>query len=439
MKKKLLKILFYLFVIVVTVIYTYKIRVIVDDEFFNYGFAKNILDGLIPYKDFNMIIPPLFAYITALVLKMFGQSLLVYHIFTALIIFGISYLSSKKIGKGAVSIYFFLLIYPYTGYNMFSLFLFFILLTLKEDDKKTFYLEPIIISLMILTKHTLGLLVIPSIIYSKKKLKTFLVYVVSFLILVLYLIINNNLFEFIDYCILGMFNFTSKNGTTFNFLVVLEVIIIGVLIYKLIKNKRKDYFYILMYQIVTFPIVNYVHFMISFIPVVCLIIHEYKKYPLVKWFSSVTAVSFFLCFLYIFVVDYDEVGVKGYETDNFMKGRLIYNSIEDYIELTDKYITKYENYKPYLLTNAAYQIKLNLDYEINKFDLINNGNMGYKGGEGYIKEIDDYCTNNDCILFINQVEVNENKGNQTNQDILEYVDKEYKKIYSSNTINIYKN
>jgi len=438
MKKKLLKILFYLLVIVVTVIYTYKIRVVVDDEFFNYGFAKNILDGLIPYKDFNMIIPPLFAYITALVLKIFGKSLLVYHIFTAIIIFGISYMSSKKIGKSAISIYLFLLIYPYTGYNMFSLFLFFILLSLKDDDEKNYYLEPIIISLMILTKHTLGLLVIPSILYSKKKLKTFSIYVISFFILLLYLIINNNLLQFIDYCILGMFNFTSKNGTSFNFLVV-EIIIIAVLIYKLIKTKRKDYFYILMYQIVTFPIVNYVHFMISFIPVVYLVLYENKKNFLVNWFSGVIAVSFFLCFVGMIVNEYSKVELQIYERDNFMKGRLIYKAMMSYVDVTERYIEKYEDYKPFLLTNVAYQIKLDLDYEINKFDLINNGNMGYKGGDGYIKEIDEYCKENKCLFFINEIEVNNKKGNQTNQDILKYIEEEYTRVYSSNTINIYKN
>ena len=114
MKKKLLKILFYLLVIVITVIYTYKIRVVVDDEFFNYGFAKNILDGLIPYKDFNMIIPPLFAYITALVLKIFGQKLIIYHVLTAIIILGIINISERKIGKLSLLLYLLLLIYPYT-------------------------------------------------------------------------------------------------------------------------------------------------------------------------------------------------------------------------------------------------------------------------------------------------------------------------------------
>ena len=98
MKKKLLKILLFVTLVSLTVLYTYKVRILVDDELFNYGFAKNIIDGLIPYKDFNMIIPPLFAYITALVLKVFGQSLLVYHILTAVIITSITFMSAKKIG-----------------------------------------------------------------------------------------------------------------------------------------------------------------------------------------------------------------------------------------------------------------------------------------------------------------------------------------------------
>lgn len=439
MKKKILNIIFYLLIITVTVIYTYKIRCIVDDELFNYGFAKNILDGLTPYKDFNMIIPPLFAYITSLVLKIFGQKLIVYHIFTAIIIFLISYLSSKKIGKAAFSIYLLLLIYPYTGYNMFSLFLFFILLSLQEDDEKNFYLEPIIISLMILTKHTLGILVIPSIIYSKKKLKTFLVYVVSFLILLLYLLINNNLFEFIDYCILGMFSFTNDNGSSINFLFVVELIIIITLTYKLIKNKRKDYFYILMYQIVTFPIVNYIHFMISFIPVVYLIILENKDKFYFKWFSGVTAVSFFLCFTFMFLKDGEELGLHSYEVNNFMEGRIVEGGTENYIEVIDKYINRYEDYQPYIFSNLAYKTKLNLNLQINKFDLINNGNMGYKGGKGYIDEIEEYCKDSKCIFFVNEVEMNDSKDNQTNQEILLHFSKKYQKVYSSNMFNIYIN
>lgn len=447
MKKKLLKILVFILMIIITVVYTYKVRVLVDDELFNYGFAKNIMDGLIPYKDFNMIIPPLFAYITALVLKIFGEKLLIYHILTAVIILGISYISSKKIGIMAFVIYLLLLIYPYTGYNMFSLFLFFILLNYiiinsnKEKTTKTNkyekYLEPILISLIILTKHTLGLLVIPSLVYSKHKLKTFLIYVISFLILVLYLIINNNLFQFIDYTILGMFSFAEKNGTSINFLVFVELIIIGYLIYKLKKTKEKEYFYVLMYQIVTFPIVNYIHFIISFIPVVYLIILKYKDKPYFKWFTSVIAVAFSITMVIFFIKDNKKYNII-YEKNNFMKGRLVQIISINNIELIDKYIKEYNEYKPYILSYTAYQVKLDLDYPINKYDLINNGNMGYNGNKRYIKEIDEYCEKNKCIFFINQYELTED-GFQTNKDILKYIQKDYKKIYSSNIINIYIN
>lgn len=441
MKKKLLKILLFIAIITITVIYTYKIRLIVDDEFFNYGFAKNILDGLIPYKDFNMIIPPLFAYITALVLKIFKESLLVYHIFTAIIIFGITYLSSKKIGKKSIIIYLLLLIYPYTGYNMFSLFLLFILLTLKEDQKYYKYLEPIIISLMIFTKHTLGLLIIPSLYYSKNRLQTFLIYVASFLILVLYLLLNNNLFEFIDYTILGMFDFTNRNNTGINFLFIIELFIIGVLAYKVKKTNKKEYFYTLMYQIVTFPIVNYIHFIISFIPVVYLLIYEYRKNNYVVWFTIISLVSFFLSFNFIFYHGSTKINVQSYEKDTFMKGRQIQTIVANRIELIDEYINEYPEYTPYIFTNLAYQAKLNSDYPINKYDLINNGNMGYHGSKKYIQEIDEYCQKHKCLLIINELEINDNNNIQTNQEILKHYtnNKNYKKIYNSTMINIYKN
>jgi len=437
-KKKLLKILLFLLLIIITVIYTYRIRFLVDDELFNYGFAKSIIEGLIPYKDFNMIIPPLFAYITALFLKIFGEKLIIYHIIIAIIIALITYISSEKIGKFAIIIYVLLLIYPYTGYNLFAMFLFFILLNLKENDKKNIYLEPIIISLIILTKHTLGLLVIPSLIYSKNRLKTFLIYLVSFFCLLLYLIINNNLFEFINYTILGMFDFTTNNGTNINFLFIIELIIIAFLIYNAIKTKKKEYFYVLMFQIVTFPIVNYVHFMISFIPFVYLLFLKYKNNFYLKWFSCVIAISFFFIFTIICIKDIEKYGLEPYPVNNFMKGRFNQTINITYVELIDNYIDEYKEYTPYIFSNLAYFIKLNLDYPINKYDLINNGNMGYKGSYKYIEEIDKNCEKNKCIFFINEYELK--YGNfQTNKEILMHISQKYNKIYTTNMFNIYIN
>ena len=128
MKKIILKISVFFLLMCFATIYSYYLTNLYSlDEIWNYGFAKNILDGLIPYKDFNMIIPPLFPYITSFVLKIFGQKLLVYHIFIALLVTCITYLASRKIGFYSILIYISLLIYSSNGYNINTLFLLFIL------------------------------------------------------------------------------------------------------------------------------------------------------------------------------------------------------------------------------------------------------------------------------------------------------------------------
>ena len=41
------------------------------DEIWNYNFAKNMADGLIPYLDFNIVTTPLLPFICAIFLKLF--------------------------------------------------------------------------------------------------------------------------------------------------------------------------------------------------------------------------------------------------------------------------------------------------------------------------------------------------------------------------------
>ena len=55
MKRKYIGIFVFVLSFLISLLYLYYFRPLVDDELFNYGFAKNILDGLIPYRDFNMI------------------------------------------------------------------------------------------------------------------------------------------------------------------------------------------------------------------------------------------------------------------------------------------------------------------------------------------------------------------------------------------------
>ena len=441
MKKNWKIITFTLILIVLTSLYMYYVRPVVDDELYNYGFGYNILEGLTPYKDFNMIIPPLFSYIVALFLFIFGSKLIVYHLLVSIMIGIIFYISYIKIGKGAFIIYLLLLLYPYIGYNIFALLLLFILYYLEDKNIKYFdILEPIIISFMFFTKQTLGLLVIPSLIFSKNRKKTLSIYLISIFMFLLYLVLNDTIFEFFDYCLFGMFDFANKNSTGIGILTIIEIILIIILTYFGIKTKKKDIFICLFFQIMAFPIVNYVHFIISFTPIIYIIFKYYNnKYLLL--FSTAGIMSFFLAFNFAVCIGFnnDYRYLEKYGIDNFMRGRTTYSITESYILNSKKYIDKYGDYKPFIFGRFSYLMKLNHNIEINKYDIINNGNMGYNGANKYIKEIDKYCSNNKCLFIINDEEDKISETVQTNMEILNYVKKNYYKKYGSNIFSVYTN
>lgn len=440
MKNKIFKIAILTILVALTVSYTYYFRPLVDDELYNYGFSYNIINSLIPYKDFNMIIPPLFNYLLASLLLIFGSKLIIYHIILSLMIVSISYICYKKIGIKAIGIYLLLLIYPYVGYNIFALLLLFILFYLNDKKINNIdIVEAIIIGMLCLTKQTLALLVIPSIIMSKNKKKTLAIYLLFILSFLIYLIINNTIIEFFDYCLFGMFDFANKNSTGISFLTIVEILIIIGLTYFSIKTKRKDITYTLMFQIMAFPIVNYIHFTISFIPVIYLLFKEFKNNIYFNLCCMITIVSFFIGFNLASVLSKDTKYLEYYKVDNFMKDRITYNITDDYVSSAKEYIDKYDDYTPFIFGRISYLMKLNINIPVTKYDIINDGNMGYNGANRYIEEIDNYCKDNKCVFIINDNEEDLSKTVQTNIKILNYVKNNYNSIYKSNIFSVYIN
>ena len=124
----LIKILIFILLIVIALVNNYYFTgMYCYDEIWNYGFGYNILSGLIPYKDFNMVITPLFPYLLSFIFKIFGSKLIIYHILIAFIIVGITYLAYKKIGIYSTLIFIALLIFSSNGYNTCSLLWLFII------------------------------------------------------------------------------------------------------------------------------------------------------------------------------------------------------------------------------------------------------------------------------------------------------------------------
>lgn len=422
-------------IFIITVSYLYYVYPLTMDAIWCYGFGNNIVDGMIPYNDYNMVIPPLFPFITAIFIFILGKKLIVYYILISILITAITYISYKKIGYKTILIYLIIMIYPHNGYNVFVLFLFILLLENIDNNNK---LIAFLISLMILTKQTIALLIIPSVIYSKNKKQTIIVYLISFLLLLLYLIINNNLYNFINYCFLGLIDFGKSNFTNINYLLIIEILLCTYLLFILIKSKFKDQkiFYILLFQIISFPIVDISHIIITIIPI---IIYLYDKYNNFLFNIIFTASLIPFAISYNISIYKNNYNVIYNNKESFMNGKLIANNIESYVKEIKEYQETYKGYKLYLLEFKSYLYKLETKQKINKYDLINNGNLGYKGNEEYISEIEEDCLKNKCLIIINEKELN-GDINQTDKKILKYVNKNYEKIplfHSNNNLIIY--
>ena len=69
-KQKIAEILLFIliFLAILSIILQKEIKDL--DELWNYTFAKNISEGIIPYKDFNMLQMPLLPLINGLILKL---------------------------------------------------------------------------------------------------------------------------------------------------------------------------------------------------------------------------------------------------------------------------------------------------------------------------------------------------------------------------------
>ena len=92
----------------------------------------------------------------------------------------------------------------------------------------------------------------------------------------------------------------------------------------------------------------------------------------------------------------------------------------------------------YILSKNAYYVKLNVKYTLDKFDLINNGNMGYNGSNTYIEEIGEYCQKNSCMFILYKYEFSGGES-QTDKHILEFVKNNYEFKEEVHLFNIYSN
>ena len=439
LKEKKYQILELIIIFIITLLFNLVCNQFNLDELWNYGFSYNISKGLIPYKDFNMIITPFFPILGALFLIIFGKNLLVFHIFNSLVCTTIFYYMKKFIPKYYYMIYAILLSYSFPNYNIFCILLLYILMNM-ENKKTNDYLIGIVLGLTFITKQNIGIyLCIPTLFIKdiKKMFKRGIGFIIPVLLLIVYLLINNCLYEFIDYAFLGVSSFAEKNKilSTTNIIIVSLTTIY--LIYQYIKHKDINIIYLLSFQLLVFPLLETYHLMIALIPILGHISNK-VKIPINK---KLIIAAFFTFILIIFTGNIIKINHGEYELPNdtnVYKYRRL-NRYED-VAIKDviKYMKSYEG-KLYIISKSAYTFKLEGDMKINKYDLLNNGNLGSGGHQKIIKEIEEYCNNNKCVFFVDEKELENEEEGVYNVEIVKFVTETYKRNTKINGLTIYTN
>lgn len=278
--KKIIKREYLFFIFLFLVIFSYiVVKEVTDlDEIWNYNCAKQISEGLVPYRDISMIVTPLMPAISGIFLFLFSDSLLMMRILAALLCTGIFFVTFKILEKLTGNTKFgvlctlLLLILLHDklciDYNYMALFLILLILYIElkvydnrklgivENSAKTnkITIEPkanaligfsrkdaetnkitinkkaniligFLLGLLIVTKHTIGLIATAIVclypvifirskndfkLYIKMMLQRVAVLLVPVLILLIYLLATGALDDFISYSILGIKTFTNS-------------------------------------------------------------------------------------------------------------------------------------------------------------------------------------------------------------------------------------
>ena len=148
----------------------------------------------------------------------------------------------------------------------------------------------------------------------------------------------------------------------------------------------------------------------------------------------------FHIYLYLRGITYKVQNNEMFETNNT---KILHYKLTplDYRESVRKviaYLNKLDG-PFYIFSNSAYLIKLEGDFPINKYDLINNGNMGYQGTIRYRQEIDDVCLNQVCTFLLSTTDVENEITTQTSKDLVNYVIDNYHEQTKIGGFTIYSN
>lgn len=445
-----LVILFFILSIMAKVLF---VKFEAGDELWNFSNVYKMANGFTIYKDINVIITPLFFYIGEIFLKLLGMNYFAFKIYAILInvsLFFLIYQLFKVLKVEKINAFLYSLL-VYAGYrttigvgaNYNNLALIFCLLGIIALLKKTKHgnlIQGVILFIVFMTKQNIGVyyfvgLVLYQIFLSatkKEKLKAILtqgtiagILTLGFLIL---LQSKGILFDFINYTVLGMKEFAMKNfaiGNITNIASIVGLIILLCYVIRVIRNKKnKEKFEKEMIEKVTilfcfaiplmgisYPIFNIAHIILCYtVPTILMlyivdttIVKQILNHKVKEIIKYVTIFGAIVISLWSIVIIYQYQGrTKEYDFDeqNVYNGAIIPEEMSQEIKEVLAYIedenSQAKEVKIISYYSNVYMNLLNKNNE--KLDLPFLGNLGNKGEDGLIEEIDQLENTNILIL-----------------------------------------
>lgn len=365
------------------------------DSIWNYGFSYAISKGQVPYRDFTMIIPPLYNLVMSLGLYISSNNLM-FLVEQAIMVTVLFYLLHKMY-KDNAWIFLAVMCFPFfvafcPTYNFFLFFLFVIILYLEKNTRNDFLIG-IFLACMVLTKYTVGVFfLIPSVILyfkeRKRLLKRILGFVIPCLLFLIYLLVTKSFVQFFDLCVFGLFDFAKSNTILFTPLFFVSAIFFLISLFCVIKDKKNILnWYVLFSFSVMLPIFTRYHFYVYTMFFSLLFISKNLKVN----DKYIRNISLFIClitviFNFFFTGAYKRIerfsDVNNFEYYFTLKGSKKAFSQADL--LYDKY--KKKGNVIVLATNTAFLKVANGD-EFTYFTVLNKGNFGFNGTNKMIERV----------------------------------------------------
>ncbi len=408
------------------------------DSIWNYGFSYAFAIGEVPYVDFNMITPGFYNFIMSLGLHI-SHNNLVFLIEQSILITLTFFIVYKMYGKRAWLFLFFMSIVKYyafvPSYNFFLMFLTILIIYLEKKDTSD-YLIGLLLGFCILTKHTIGIfLVIPSFVFyfkDKKRLfKRFVGCLIPCVIFVIYLLIIGAFKDFFDLCVLGLFDFASKNSEIIIKYAVFSIMLLVLTIVYIIFNKKDILgYYLLSYFSVMIPIFSYYHFSL-YLAICSLMLLSILK--LSDRYLGILGISLTMV-IFSFYITFNITG-EFLGAHNFNYVHLLSGNKKNFEYLNELYLKYDKQSNTNIVSSKNVWIKISNEEKLDYFMLPLTGNYGYNGTK---KMIDRVKNGKSTYYIIDMVEYIGNKHTgQFDVKLCDYIINNSKLIEEAKGFNVY--